>query len=593
METAEVCWQRGERAREAGRLAEAVADYRRVLALVPDFPSAYVNLAVVRQASGEALAALASIMRAVTLVPERPLLQCNLGAMRLGLGRPYAEAHFRKALVLDPALAQAWLNLGAAHQVSGRFTQAVSAAERALALVPFYAEAWNNLGNLLLETAAAEAAIQAFRRALLINPAYRLAQANLINALHLADGITPEDELAECRRFAQAHAASLDPTGRSRDPTGRSRDPGLRARARASDRPLRVGYVGADGFRRHTAAASLLPLLEAHDRSQVEAVCYSDVPAEAGDAVTARFARAARLVSTAGLSDADLAGRIRADGIDIAVDVIGYPAGSRLLALAERPAPVQVNLLLMGSFGMEAIDFAIGDPLLTPKGAEAHFSERLERVDLAFVWQPLIETPAVSIRASDAPLVFGSFNQAAKLSPRCLATWARLLTRVPEARLILRGRAYGDPAVARRVETDFARHGIASERLELRGWTEAGHLEAYGEIDIALDTFPYGGVITTCEALWMGVPVVSLEGERVLGRYGAAFLKTLGLAELAVPDAEAYVEAAVRLASDRAILADLRSGLRARMSASRLCDGAAFAREIEKAYRRMWQQAGA
>ena len=189
-------------------------------------------------------------------------------------------------------------------------------------------------------------------------------------------------------------------------------------------------------------------------------------------------------------------------------------------------------------------------------------------------------------------ITFGSLNQPSKLSPRCLSAWARILTRVPGSRLLLKGKALGDATIAGRVRATFAAHGIDTRRIDLRAWTvtQASHLDSYRKIDIALDPFPYGGVITTCEAMSMGVPVVSLEGERVLGRYGSAFLKTVGLGDLVAKDEDAYVEIAAGLARDRERLTDIRKSLRARMAASRLCDAAAFARGVESAYRRMWRE---
>jgi len=574
METAEACWAKAEAAREGGRFGEAIASYCQTLALVPGFAAGHANLSLVLQLLGALPVALAPLRRAAALDPGHALIACNLGGVLLGLGAGGAEAAFRRALALDPAMVPAWLNLGAVRQASVRLAEAAAATARALSLDPRHAGAWSNLGLFRLEAGEAEGALSAFRHAVDRGRSPE-AHANLIGALRLVDGIGAEDELSECRRFAALHAPPV-PAAPRRDP-----DP---------ERRLKVGYVGADAFRLHTAATSLLPLVEAHDPAQVEIVCYSDVPHDAADHVTQRFSRAASLVPTAGLSHRDLARRIRADGVDILVDVIGYPRGSRLLALAERPAPVQVNLLLMGSFGLDAVGFAIGDDVLTPPGMEAAFSEQLLRIDLAFVYEPLLAAPDVGER-SPGPVVFGSFNQAAKLSPRCIATWARILARLPGSRLVLRARSYADAAVAGRVEKTFAAHGIASSRLELRSWAGADYLEAYRDIDIALDPFPYGGVITSCEALWMGTPVIGLEGDRVLGRYGAAFLRTLGLADLAASDTSAYVEAAVALACDPRRLAQLRASLRARMSASRLCDGKKFAREIEAAYRTMWRSA--
>jgi len=395
--------------------------------------------------------------------------------------------------------------------------------------------------------------------------------------------VTGADELRRCRRFNELYAR---PLGTTLPPVQSRKVDGSR---------LRIGYLGTSCLRHHTTALTLLPLMENHDRERFEIVCYSDLPVASEDAVTRRFRSVASAFHvTHDLSDEALARRMRADRIDVAVDIQGYPARSRLLTLACRPAPVQVNLLLMGSFGLDAVGWAIGDPILTPPALEGHFSERIERIGLAYLYNPLTPMPDVSPppAAATGIVTFGSLNQPAKISPRCLATWARLLRLVPESRLILKGKAFLDPSNASRIRAIFADHKVAPERIDLRGWTagQDGHLSILQEIDIALDPFPYGGVISTCEALWMGIPVVALLGDRVLGRYGAAFLDAVGLPDLVASDVEKYIERAAGLAADLPRLATLRATLRQRMAASRLCDGPAFARALEDAYRRMWEE---
>ena len=531
----------------------------------------------VAETPAEAIARLEAAVRANPLDPEGQFRLAN--ALQSSGDAAGAAAALHRILALVPDFTGAWNNLGLLLAMRGRLPQAALLLRRAIFSSPGNPDGWNNLGNVLLQVADVDAAVGCYRVAVEKSPGNPVLHTNLINGMRLVDGIDAAAELAECRRFAERFADSLAPVSHARP-----RDP---------EKRLTIGYVGADALRFHTASRSILPLVEAHDRNAVEVVLFSDVPREAEDEVTQRYRAAARIVPTRGLSDAALAEAIAREGIDVAVDIVGYPRGSRLLALARRPAPVQVNLLLMGSFGMEAVGWAIGDDLLTPAGSERDFAERLARIDLAFVFDPLLPAPPVSSlpAASGGTVNFASLNQTSKLSPRCIATWAQILAAVPKSRLMLKGRAYADATVAGRIRTIFARHGIEGRRLDLRGWTvsQATHLDTYRKIDIALDPFPYGGVITTCEAMWMGVPVVSLEGERVLGRYGSAFLKTVGLDDLVAKDEAAYVEAAVRLAGDLAKLGELRKGLRARMAASRLCDGAAFARAVEGAYRLMWR----
>ena len=545
---------------------------------MPDWSDA-TAAAEAHQRAGRHTEAVAGLREAVRLAPLEPEGQFRLANLLYSVGDAVgAVAALHRTLALMPSFTGAWNNLGLSLLARTRWSPAGFAFRRAIAIEPTVSDSWNNLGNLFLQLADAESAVHCYRRAVLYDAADPVAHANLINAIRLVDGIEAADELAECRLFAKRHA-TLSPLP-------------LRPRPRDPARRLKIGYVGGDSFRFHTASVSILPLVEAHDRSSIEVVCFSDVPPSAEDDVTQRYRAAARIVETRGLSDAAMADVIAAEGIDIAVDVIGYPRGSRLLALARKPAPIQVNLLLMGSFGIDAVDWAIGDDLLTPTGTERDFTERLARVDLAFVYDPLRTTPEVSSppAAGARGVTFGSLNQASKLSSRCVATWSKILARMPDARLLLKSRSYVDATVAGRVRSAFARHGIDGRRIDLRAWTatQASHLDAYRKIDIALDPFPYGGVITTCEAMWMGVPVITLEGSRVLGRYGSVFLKAVGCSDLSTTNEAAYIETAVSLANDFSRRAQLRRELRSRMLASRLCDGPAFARAVEGAYRRMW-----
>ncbi len=536
-----------------GRRAEALRAYREAVKRAPMVPEAHNNLGVALETEGDLDGAVRSLRSA------------------LALRRDYADACF---------------NLANVRRAQRRFDEARSAYRQALALAPGNGSAWLNAAGIHHARGDVEAAALSMRRAHALQPDKPGILANLINLVRLLDTSTGAGELALCRRFDALYARPLA-----------MRLPALAPRnypdRRDPDRKFRVAYVGADALRLHTASVSILPLVEAHDRRSFEVVCYSDLPATAEDAVTERYRAASTFHVTHGLSDEALARRIREDRIDIAVDILGYPTGSRLLALAHRPAPIQVNMLLMGSFGMEAVGWAIGDARLTPKEAEPHFSERIERIDLAFAYDPLETTPEVSpLPATTAGYVtFGSLNQPAKLSRRCLEAWANVLGHVEHSRLILKAKAYEDPAVAERLLAFFDARNIHPDRILLRGWTatQGEHLAIFREIDIALDTFPYGGVISTCEALWMGVPVVSLNGDRVLGRYGGIFLEAVGLPELAVDDVDTYVERAAGLAEDTARLAVLRATLRQRMASSRLCNGPAYARAVEGAYRRMWR----
>lgn len=594
----------------------ACLGYRRALSITPGLPALHLMLGMALWKTGRDDAGDAALEFALSLNADYVKAYFNLGLRQLERARTgEAGRCFRRGLASSPSADS--LLAGLARQLGER-GEAASAGivalralaldlpsmesvplldtvvektfnsvlgrrlfRRALAKSPSGATLWRRFGHLMSRTGENAAAAAAYRRAIASGPLDREAHLSLLAALKLVDGVSAADELAETRRYVERFVVP----------------PFIKlascARPDDGERRLRVGYVVGATCRFHTTSMTVLPLLEGHDRDLHDIVCYSDLPRGAGDAVTERYRRAATYVETSGLSDEDFARRIRADRIDVLADVVGFTPGSRLSALAHRPAPVQVNLFLFGSFGLPAVQWAIGDKHITPAGMESTFSERIERIELAYTYDPLVPMPPVSLRPATAArrITFSSANQIAKLSERCLVTWAAILARVPGSRLLLKGGALRDSAVLARIRDLMAGAGVDPSRVEIRGWAQtiSQHLALYDETDIALDSFPYCGVVTTCEAMLMGVPVVSLEGNRVLGRYGAAFLRDIGLPELATTSEADYIDAAVALASDLPRLAELRTTLRRRMEASRLFDSRALARSLEGAYRRMWR----
>jgi protein O-GlcNAc transferase len=564
----------GRALRRRGEAGAAAAALRRSLVLAPDAAAAWAELGF---GTGQAAAfgrALAADPSSVDALNNRATHLHNSGradaAMRL----------LRSALALQPAGPGLWQNLGLVLRGAGRLVGALRALRRSTALDPGNVIVWEAQGWTLHLAGDAPGAAAAYRRALSLDPDRADIHANLILTLNCLSKVAAEDILAEQRawnaRFARPLAGPAPST---------ERDP---------ERRLRVGYVAVEGFRAHTAAVTLLPLIEAHDRHEVEIVCYSDVPPGRADGVTRRFRELADTWrDSSSLDDAALAEQVRADRVDVLSDVYGYPPGSRLLALARRPAPVQVNLLPMGSFGLDAVSWMVGDDRLTPPGSEAWFSEEVVRLPLAFCYRPLMALPAIgpgpALRGEG--VVFASFNQPAKLSDRCLRLWSRILAGVPGARLKVKGMAFSDPEARDVFLARAGANGLDPSRIEALGWIGDGasHLSVYGDVDIALDPTPYGGVITTCEALSLGVPVVTLAGDRLLGRYGATLLAAVGVPELVAATEDAYVEAAVSLAHDRSRLAMLRASLPARFAASPVCDARSYAQSIERAYRHMWR----
>jgi predicted O-linked N-acetylglucosamine transferase (SPINDLY family) len=366
--------------------------------------------------------------------------------------------------------------------------------------------------------------------------------------------------------------------------------------AAITGRRLRLGYLSSD-FREHSVASFIEPLLRNHDRARFEVYCYSDLPTP--DATTQQIRREAdawRDITK--LNDAEAARLVREDHIDILFDLAGHTGNNRLGIFAAQPALVQIAYLgYPNTTGLHTVAYRITDTVADPPGKEAYYSERLLHLDGCFLcYQPLSGAPDVAPlpALSNGYVTFGSFNNYSKLNANVLEVWAEVLRQIPGSRLLLKCPALTDEAIRARVLAHFRTLGIEDNRLELLGHTRtrAEHLAVYGRVDIALDTFFYNGTTTTCEALWMGVPVLSLMGRRHAGRVGASLLTTVGLTDWLVDTTEAYVSAARHHAGDFAALGQLRASLRGQVQASMLCDAHAFARRFEAALLRVIEGTG-
>jgi len=516
-------------------------------------------------------------------------------------------------LELQPGHAAAWSNLGAALAARGDSKDAIDACHRALQLRPDYPEACYNLGNALKQQGQCDEAITAYQRSLALRPEYAEAHNNL--GIALAERGQLAEAIAECRRATELKprdAAILGNLifGLQFDPVGNPeavqveqerwnrlfvapRQSALlpHGNQRDSRRRLKIGYVSPD-FCFHANSFFFTPLIEAHDHRLFDIHCYSDV--RRPDAITERLRRSAdvwREVNS--MSDAELANRIRTDGIDILVDLAMHTAGNRLPAFAHRAAPIQVSWLAYpGSTGVEAIGGRLSDAHIDPPGEQnANAGEDIYRLpDSWCCYRPIREFPPVGrLPAADAGTVtFGSVNQFRKVHEGLLGCWARLLQTVPRSRLLIVG-----PEGYTRQQTFalFAAHGIAPDRVEwvpLCHWLEYTRL--FERIDIALDSFPCNGMTTTCHSLWMGVPVVTLTGSRALSRAGDSLLHTAGLPEWVAQNEEQYIAIAAKWAADLPRLAALRAALRQRLEASPLMNATAFAHNFEAAYRGMWHR---
>jgi protein O-GlcNAc transferase len=566
---------------ELGELAAAEAEFLKATSLAPRSAEARLGLGNSRHRQGRLDEAMAEYERALALQPGHPQALLNKAAILQSGGRlPAAAAIYRELIATHPRFAKAYCNLGAVLEPMGELGEAARMLQTALTLQPDYPAAMMNLGTVLQVGGDVAAAIAVLRRALAIEPNPRI-HSNLLMYLNYRADVGDDAIAAEHREWDRLYARPAAPAA---PPIARDGD---------ASRRLRIGYVSAD-FRSHSVSYFLEPLLAQRDRGAAEVFLYSDVAIR--DATTERLAALAdHLVPILGQSDDAVAARVRADGIDILVDLAGHSGANRLMVFARKPAPIQASWLgYPNTTGLAAIDFRITDAIADSPGAEALHSEKLIRLPDGFLcYQPPADAPAVAPlpAAVGGHVTFGSFNNLAKVTPEVVRCWATILHGVAGSRLMLKSHTFADAGIVRRYLALFAESGIAADRLDLlpRILATEGHLAAYHRIDVALDPFPYNGATTSCEALWMGVPVVTLAGSRHAGRVGASLLSRLGLGALVAGDEAAYVATATSLAGDLAALAALRAGLRQRMLQSKLCDAAGFAREMEGAYRRMWQ----
>jgi len=564
-----------------GKTDEAVDCYRRALAITPDDAHVHSNLGIALKELGRLDEAVASFERALALHPNQPEARLNLANLWLLRGEfDRAEPVYRELAKQRPDLPGVLSNLGMILRTQGHMADALEVYRRSLVINPADPAAHANLGNVLLDLGRFQEARASYEKAVALRPDYAEVRSNILMLLNY-DPSLDEAALLEAHRAYDRQIAP--PSDRIVRRHANRRDP---------ERRLRVGYVSSD-FYVHPVGFFLLPVLAAHDPARIETHCYSGRRTE--DAMTEKLrARAMHWHSVVGIDDDTLAARIVDDGIDILIDLAGHTAGGRLPMFARKPAPVQASWIgYFNTTGVSAIDYVLTDAATVPEGAERWFSETVVRLpEGRFCYAPPDYAPGVAPLPARATgrVTFGSFNNMSKVTPAVVELWAAVLRAVPDARLMLKWQSLADEAERARLRQAFGAHGVAPERLELRGRTpHAEMLAEYAEVDIGLDPFPFCGGLTSCEALWMGVPIVTLPGRRAVSRQTLAFLSQLDLTELAAPNAERYVALAAELAGDLDRLAGLRASLRARMTASPLCDGVRFTHGLEAAYRTMWR----
>lgn len=600
---------------QASKLEASADCYKAALALDAHCADAYYNWGNTLERQGRNKDAIACFETTLRLLPHHIQARNNL-ANQYRQGGRYEEAvaHLEQARREDPTSMPVVLNLGNAYMAMERYDDAIACFDAAIQLAPQASVLYNNKGNTMRTVGRVEEALACYRTALAIDPDRAELHVNLAMALQMQGRmkealISFRHALALAPEYATASGAALftlhyDPdlsTLALRDAHvdwatryAVPLDPGPRTYSRDKDpeRELRIGFVSAD-LRQHPVSFFTAPLLESLNRSQYAATCY--FTSNRTDQWTARVRQAAvQWREASGTSDVELAEMIEADGIDILIDLAGHTAGNRLLAFARRPAPVQMSWLgYFNTTGMAAMDYLVVDHVLAPAEEQAPFVEkplRLKGCYLNYVGPDY--APAVSTlpSAQHGHITYGCFNTLSKVTEDVVALWARVLQAEPLSRLILKNAVLNDGLSRQLYWEMFERAGIRRHRVDLLG--EAPHqelLKFYSHVDIALDPFPYNGGTTTCEALWMGVPVVSWAGDRFVSRVGATILTHAGHPEWIARSAEDYIAKAASLARDRDGLAAIRGALRPQVQHSTLGDTVQYTRNWEDALRSVWR----
>ena len=567
---------------QMNKISEALFVSQKSVQLDPHDTEAQKNLGVMLQKLGRLNEAEASYKKAIALKPDYAEAYNNLSNTLKEQGKlNEAEACYRKTIALKPDYAEAHYNLGVMLQKLGRFNEAEASYKKALALKPDHAEAHNILGNTLKEQGRLNEAEASYEKAIELKVDYSGAYSNKNLCLNYSSLCSPLFIYKEHLKFEKQFG-------------GLKVEPPLSMHVKKNfGERLRIGYVSAD-FRKHSVAYFFEPLLQHHSGHVVETFCYYNNTVV--DVMTKRLmATCDHWRPIFGIADSEVANLIRSDKIDILVDLSGHMGKNSLLVFAQKPAPIQVTWLgYPNTTGLSTIDYRFTDIIADPIGeADELHSETLLRLPNGFQCFQGNEKVLVGLelpQKCQGYITFGSFNNFSKITPQVIKAWSKILHLVPTSHLLLK-------CLQLKHNKDyylelFKKEGLAEDRIKLYGQLPSmdDHLELYNAIDIGLDPFPFNGATTTCEALWMGVPVITLLGDRHVGRVGASILTNVGLTDFIAQDINNYIKLAVEMAANTNYLKEIRKTLRERMQGAPLCDARSFASDVETAYQDMWRK---
>jgi predicted O-linked N-acetylglucosamine transferase (SPINDLY family) len=561
-----------------GKLEEAEACYRAALIIKPDAVDILCNLGGSLQEQGKADAAIACYRQALAANPADINSLNNLGvSLQTNCKLGEARACFEQTLAIHPDYVRAYINLGMVYYDYGDFARALALYQQALQIDPDYSEAQFSVGVALQALCKPQEALACYQKAMTLKTDNQKTHDNLLMTMQFVPGVTQEELAVAHRRFGERFESGQKPTW----PAHRNeRDP---------HRRLKIGYVSGD-FREHAVSYFIEPVFASHDKSQVEVFCYSN--SSRRDAFTERLvAEVDHWQPCLSMSDEQLAQRIQSDDIDILVDLAGHTAHNRLLTFARKPAPVQITYLgYPGSSGLMAMDYRLTDSYTEP-GSDGFYTEKLLRLpDSMWCYRPVADMPEVTPlpALANGYVTFGSFNNVNKVGADCIALWATLLRALPTARLLMATVPEGE--VRERLTQQFLELGVDPGRLGFYVILPSQEFRRrLQQVDITLDPFPINGATTTCESLWLGVPVLTLVGERFLSRAGLSVLSAARLPDFAAATPAEFINTASLLANNLALLADIRLGLRDHLRATPLLDCQRFTRNLEQIYRNVWE----